>query len=354
VTDSTSSPVDTSEVIVLASEPLVAETPLARQDGPLTPNERFFIRNHFGIPQIDPEAWRLALTGTVTRPRTITFADLLRLPARTLDAVVECAGNGRSFFPPPTEGNQFGYGAVSAASWTGVPLREVLGPDPFAPGTCEVLFIGADRGFEANVGAEIAFERSLPVDIALHPDTLLVYAMNGAPLPAVHGAPVRLLVPGWYGVASVKWLVEIRGLTAAFDGYFQKDRYIMPTREGGTEPLRERLVRSLIIHPVDRAVLPGGEIEMRGLAWAGNQAVSVVEVSVDGGKSWQQAELDSAASPYAWRRWRLVWRPSQPGVYVLKSRATDAAGRTQPEVAPWNYLGYANNGIQSVTVEVRG
>ncbi|MBX6773242.1 MAG: sulfite oxidase [Chloroflexi bacterium] len=354
MTDSTSSPIDTSELIVLASEPLVAETPLERQDEPLTPTERFFIRNHFGIPRIDREAWRLALTGTVARPRTITFADLLRLPARTLDAVVECAGNGRSFFPPPTEGNQFGYGAVSTASWTGVPLREVLGPDPFTPGTCEVLFIGADRGFEANVGAEIAFERSLPVDVALHPDTLLVYAMNGAPLPAAHGAPVRLLVPGWYGVASVKWLVEIRGLTTTFDGYFQKDRYIIPTPEGGIEPLRERLVRSLIIHPVDRAVLPDGEIEIRGLAWAGNQGVSVVEVSVDGGESWQQAELDSAASPYAWRRWRLAWRPSRPGKYILKSRATDATGRTQPEVAPWNYLGYANNGIQSVTVEVRG
>src|SRR5579883_1391081 len=180
----------TGDLVVLATQPFVAETPLARQTENLTPNTRFFIRNHFGVPTLDPGAWRLTIGGEVSRPRTLTLADLRALPARTFDATVECAGNGRSFLPPPTEGNPFGYGAVSAASWTGVSLRDVLGADPFTGSARDVLFVGADHGFEKNVGSDISFQRSLPVEVALHPDTLLVFEMNGQPLPVEHGAPV--------------------------------------------------------------------------------------------------------------------------------------------------------------------
>ncbi len=353
MTDSKSVVPAHADLIVLATHPYVAETPLARQSEPLTPNARFFIRNHFTVPALDASTWKLSLGGSVRLPRTVTLAELRQLPRRTLSATVECAGNARSFLPPPTEGNQFGYGAVSAASWTGVSLRDVLGPDPFSASTREVLFVGADRGFEKNVGTEIAFERSLPVEVALDPDTMLVYEMNGEPLPAEHGFPVRLLVPGWYGVASVKWLVEIRGLEHPFDGYFQKQRYILPNDGAEPTPLGERRVRAVITSPVDGAVVQPGRIEVRGLAWSGNQPVAKVELSADGGQTWREVNLEPASSPYVWQWWQATWHVDRAGTYVLKARATDVKGRRQPEAAEWNLLGYANNGIQSVSIDVR-
>jgi DMSO/TMAO reductase YedYZ molybdopterin-dependent catalytic subunit len=342
----------TDELVVLATSPLVAESPLERQVEPLTPTPRFFIRSHFGTPAIPTEEWQLAIGGAVTQARTVTLADLQRLPARHLDATMECAGNGRSFLPPPTEGNQFSYGAVSAARWTGVPVHEVLEPAGLAANVCEILFVGADRGFERNVGREIAFERSLPIEIARHPDTLLVYEMNGAPLSQEHGGPIRLLVPGWYGVASVKWLVELRALTQPFDGYFQVQRYVMPNGEQTPVPLRERRVRAVITDPAPNATVLAGPVEVRGLAWSGNQPVTRVELSVDGGASWGTVALDGAGSPYAWQHWHTTWEAAVPGDYLLHVRASDAAGRTQPAASEWNLLGYANNGIQSLPVRV--
>lgn len=351
--NSTSGQPTSPDLVVLATKPYVAETPLARQTEDLTPNSRFFIRNHFEIPVLDASAWKLTIGGTVSQPRTLTLADFRKLPPRTFSATVECAGNGRSFLPPPTEGNPFGYGAVSAASWTGVALRDVLGANPFSPATREVLFVGADQGFEKNVGAEIHFERSLPIEVALHPDTLLVYQMNSEPLPAGHGAPVRLLVPGWYGVASVKWLVEIRGLEQPFEGYFQKQRYVLPNPDAAPTPLSERGVRALITRPASGEIVAAGAIEVSGLTWSGNQPVERVEISADGGQTWRTVDLERATSSYSWQRWHTTWTASRPGTYTLKARATDVKGRTQPESATWNLLGYANNGIQSVDVEVR-
>ncbi|MGH2461464.1 MAG: sulfite oxidase, partial [Chloroflexota bacterium] len=341
------------DLVVLATKPFVAETPIVRQHEALTPNTRFFIRNHFEVPVLDAQTWRLAIGGAVSHPRALSLADLRSLPVRTFDATLECAGNGRSYLPPPTEGNPFGYGAVSAAAWTGASLRDVLGPDPFGPAVRDVVFVGADRGFEKNVGAEISFERSLPVEVALHPDTLLAYEINGVPLPVEHGAPVRLLVPGWYGVASVKWLVEIRAQDKPFEGYFQKQRYVFPNDGAAPTPVRERGVRALITRPASGEVIPRGTVEVSGLAWSGNQPVTRVELSVDGGQTWQPTDLEAARSPYSWQRWHATWHAGRAGEHTLRARATDAAGRVQPVSAPWNLLGYGNNGIQSVTVQVR-
>jgi DMSO/TMAO reductase YedYZ molybdopterin-dependent catalytic subunit len=279
----------------------------------------------------------------------VTVSDLRALPARQIAAVVECAGNGRSFLPPPWEGNAFTYGAVGNASWTGASLADVLGPSHVKDGTREIVFVGADRGFEKNVGREIGFERSLPLDVALHPDTLLAYEMNGEPLPIEHGYPVRLIVPGWFGVASVKWLTEVRAQAEPFNGYFQVDRYILPSGNDPPRPLRERGVRAVVTWPVDGATVPAGAVEVRGLAWSGNQPVVRVELSVDGGATWQAAELDAPESAYAWQHWRTTWN-APPRAHTLKVRATDERGRTQPDAAEWNLLGYANNGIQSVSV----
>lgn len=352
MSDIVPSTANSESLIVLAEKPMVAETPLAVQDEQLTPNPRFFIRNHFGIPTLEASAWRLDIGGTVSQPRSLSLADLRKLPARRIQATMECAGNGRSFFPPPTEGNQFGYGAVSTSSWTGVSLGDVLGPNPFQPGTVEVMFQGADQGFEKNVGADIYFQRSLPVDIALHPDTILAYEMNGEPLPVDHGFPVRLLVPSWYGVASVKWLKEIRALDQPFQGYFQVRRYVYPS-DNGPIPLRERRLRAVITQPTTDAVLMTGPVEVRGVAWSGNQPITRVELSTDDGATWSSVDLEPSDSPYAWQRWHAVWQANQPGHYTLKVRATDASGTVQPEAAAWNLLGYGNNGIQSLPVEVR-
>ncbi len=343
-------PVD--DLIVLATTPLVAESPLRTQGERLTPNDRFFIRNHFGIPDIAASEWQLALGPGFNSSRSISLADLRPLPSRTVEAVVECAGNGRSFLQTPWEGNAFAYGAVSAATWTGVSVSNVLALAGVPANAVEVVFVGTDHGFDRNAGADIPFERSLPLEVAMHPDTILAFAMNGESLPRDHGGPVRLVVPGWYGVASVKWLREIRIVDRPFEGYFQAKRYILPRGDQPAEPLRERRVRAIITNLVNGDRVTSQPQEIRGLAWSGNRPVTKVELSTDGGNTWQSVGLDPESSPYSWRQWRATWTPSASGDAHLKVRATDESGRTQPETAEWNYLGYANNGIQDLNVVV--
>jgi DMSO/TMAO reductase YedYZ molybdopterin-dependent catalytic subunit len=286
----------------------------------------------------------------------MTTAALRALPSRSLLVTLECAGNGRSGLRPVTEGEPWRYGAVSTAEWTGVPLAALLNAAGVSSRAREILIAGADRGMvPARTGA-IAFARSLPLKVALHPDTLLAYAMNGELLQPVHGFPARLIVPGWYGMASVKWVVRIAALTEPFDGYFQTERYIMAHPERGQTtrtPLNTMRVRSLIIDPVEGAVLPPGTHQVRGLAWSGAAPPTDVEVSVDDGATWEPATLTSLEGRYAWRRWECTWRAPAPGARTLRSRALDAAGCTQPSVPEWNSLGYANNAIQSVGVTVR-
>jgi DMSO/TMAO reductase YedYZ molybdopterin-dependent catalytic subunit len=342
----------TGQLIVLSTSPLVAESPITEQTEKVTSNGQFFIRTNFNIPRIDPADWRLKLGGLVSSPLELDLTQLKLLPARHLTAVMECAGNGRSFLPQPWEGNPFGYGAVSAAAWTGVSLAEVLRRADVKPAARELVFAGADRGYEKKVGGEIRFERSLPVDVAEHQDTMLVYEMNGAPLPTEHGGPVRLLVPGWYGVASVKWLVEIRAIDHQFAGFFQRQKYIMPSGGAEPTPLTERRVRALITFPTSDDRLVAGQQVIRGFAWSGNQPVQRVELSVDGGATWQLTDLESADSAYSWQRWQTIWL-AQPGQFQIMVRATDTAGRAQPTEPEWNLLGYANNAIQIVPVAVQ-
>jgi DMSO/TMAO reductase YedYZ molybdopterin-dependent catalytic subunit len=342
----------TARLVVLSTSPLVAETPIMQQTEKITSNDQFFIRTNFNVPRIGPADWRLKIGGLVSSPIELDLAGLRRLPTRKLTAVMECAGNGRSYLPQPWEGNPFGYGAVSAAAWTGVSLAEVLRPVGVEPAVRELVFVGADGGFEKKVGSEIRFERSLPLDVALHPDTMLVYEMNGAPLPTEHGGPVRLLVPGWYGVASVKWLVEIQAIDHRFAGFFQRQKYILPSGAAEPTPLTERRVRALITSPSSDDRIVAGPLEVRGFAWSGNQPIQRVDLSVDGGATWQPTDLDDADGPYNWQRWSTSWL-AQPGQFNLMVRATDTSGRTQPTTPEWNLLGYANNAIQVVPVTVQ-
>jgi DMSO/TMAO reductase YedYZ molybdopterin-dependent catalytic subunit len=344
-----------SALAVVREEPFNAETPLCRQAGVITPNHLFYVRNHNATPNLTAREWRLQVGGQVRSPLVLTYDDIVALPSRSLPITMECAGNGRASLHPKAPGEQWTYGAVSTAWWLGVPLRTVLDAAGLLDGVKEILFAGADRGVVKEGAAPIPFERSLPLEKALHPDTLLAYGMNGEPLSAAHGFPMRLIVPGWYGVASVKWITRVEALTECFAGYFQAERYVMvhPESHPSTStPLTTMRVRSLITNPLPDAVLTPGTHVIEGLAWSGVAPIRSVEISTAGGMTWSAAETISEPLPYAWQRWRYVWQAKGPGQIKLCSRAVDAAGSTQPTDPEWNCLGYSNNAVQVVPVTI--
>ncbi len=340
-------------LIVVEHEPYNAEVPLPilAADGPESP--AFFIRNHFNRPVIDAESWRIEIGGEVERPFSLGYQDLVELPYTAVPTVLECAGNGRQLMHPSPPGTPWGLGAYGAAKFGGTPLAPLLGRAGLNPSAVEVKFSGADQGVVED-GREMHYERSLPMERALHPDTLIVWEMNGAPLSAEHGYPARLLVPGWYGMASVKWLTRIEVIAEPFRGYFQSERYIFESdslAEDGA-PVGPMLVRALIGAPLDGAELPFGKVQVAGRAWSGRGGIRRVELSVDGGESWQEADVHIPPSPYAPARWSFGWRPDQPGAYVLAVRATDMNGEAQPLDSRWNAYGYGNNVVQRIRVRV--
>jgi sulfite oxidase len=314
----------TSELVIVRPDPLCAESPLRLDDGILTPVSQFYVRNNFPIP--DPPT-EMTIGGAVQQSVRLTPADVRQLPRRRLTATLECAGNGRSFMKPPVPGEQWRLGAVSTADWEGISLSEVLELARPMPDAVEILFQSAD-----------GFARSLPMDQALHRDTLLVDTMNGASLTPAHGSPLRLLVPGWYGMASVKWLAHIEAVRTPFRGHFQVERYII-----GDRPLRAMQPRSLILDPADGVVLPQRNQSIRGVTWTGSGHVTEVQVSDDGGGRWLSATFADPPQPYTWRRWSCDWLPRRSGPTSLVARATDSSGNRQPLEPVWNELGYANN-----------
>ncbi len=332
------------DLIYLSREPLNAETPLDRQTGVITPASRHYVRDHFPIPAA---VERLAIDGAVRTPLQLDLEDIRSLPPRSLVVTLECAGNGRAFLDPPAPGEQWRTGAVSTAEWTGAPLRAVLEmAEPLATAV-EVLCIGADTGTPADVGTRIAFERSLPIADAMRDDVLLAYAMNGDDLPLEHGAPLRIVVPGWYGMASVKWLARLRLLERKFDGFFQTKRYVV-----GDKPLREMATRALIAWPRDGDQLAARPFVVRGFAWSGSGDLERVEVSVDGGRTWRDATLADPLSRYAWRPWTAAVVPHANGQLVLLARAVTADGKAQPLDEIRGALGYANNAVRPVRIGV--
>jgi DMSO/TMAO reductase YedYZ molybdopterin-dependent catalytic subunit len=343
-----------ASLVVVKYSPFNAESPPAALSEDITPMAQFYVRSNFDVPALDPNAWRLRVDGAVNGAFEISLDDLRALPSRTLTATLECAGNSRTGLAPLPQGEPWGSGAVSTAGWRGVPVSSVLERADLRPEAVEVVFEGADGG-KVEGGQQTTFARSLPVERALHPDTLLVYEMNGAPLPPEHGGPMRLVVPGWYGMASVKWVVRIAAVEQPFAGYFQAQRYVFDVPGSATrEPLREMRVKSMITAPVSGSVLPLGPQIVSGFAWSGAGAIRSVEVSVEGAGEWRPARLAGASTPYAWRRWEFEWTPTRPGRHVLRSRATDEQGNIQPDAAQWNRLGYANNAIHIVSVMVDG
>ncbi len=336
-------PVPERDLLVLSEEPLNAETRLEEQRGTTVAAGRHYVRTHFGIPE-GPR--KVRITGAVREPRSVTLETVRLLPPRTLAVTLECAGNGRKFLDPPTPGEQWGLGAVGTAEWTGATLRSLL-EDAALPSAVEVLFRGADQGTPKDLGRRIAYERSLPIDVARGDDDLIAYAMNGQPISREHGGPLRLIVPTWYGMASVKWLAEIRLLDRPFEGFFQKDRYVINGR-----PLRGVEPRAVITGPLDRAEVSGESVEVRGYAWSGRAPLDSVELSVDGERALGTMTPPPDAARYAWHE--FAFRVSlTPGEHVLVARATDRDGNAQPLSPRWNSLGYANNAVRPTRIRVR-
>jgi DMSO/TMAO reductase YedYZ molybdopterin-dependent catalytic subunit len=331
---------DADTLSTLSEVPDARETALPALDSWITPTERFYARSHFSeIPDADASTWRLTVDGEVERSLDLSFDELASLPARSMVVTLECAGNSRSYLTPPAEGIGFRHGAVGTAEWTGVPLHELLSRAGPKQGAVEALFEGADSGEEEEEGVklEIDYARSLPLGKALDPDTLVAYQMNGEPLQPVHGYPLRLIVPGWYGMASVKWLRRITVLASPYEGFFQSRRYVyIPNGEAQPtwEPVTSLKVKSLITRPRHGEVVRRGEFTVEGVAWSGG------------------AEIFGPQAAGAWRRWKSEWRPTTPGHFILMCRAVDSGGNTQPANMPWNFRGYANNSIHSIAVEV--
>jgi DMSO/TMAO reductase YedYZ molybdopterin-dependent catalytic subunit len=347
-----------SRLISRSVRPPDFETPVELLDDYITPVPAFFVRNHMLPPVVDERSWTLAIDGEVTSPATFALADLRRMPATTVTATLECAGNGRAFFEPPVAGIQWGRGAVGTARWTGVRFIDLLRQAGIRRGATHVWMSGGDR----PMGAQPAFVRQLPIAKALDLDTLVAYLMNGEPLPLLHGSPFRAVVPGWEGAYSVKWLNRVTAATKEHDGFWVTGAYRYPTKRVAPgsvvaaqdmTPLSGLVVKSLITQPLEGAVVAPGRVTVAGFAWAGEDDIARVDVSVDGGASWQAAQLTGERAKHAWRHFERRFQLTRPETYVLLSRATDSRGRTQPVVPSWNPAGYLWNAPDVVRMEVR-
>ncbi len=332
--------------------------PLEALHYPVTPVGLHYLLIHYDIPVVDADAWRLHVGGAVERPLELSLDELRARPAVECAVTLECAGNGRALLAPRAVSQPWLNEAVGTARWRGTPLVALLEDAGLRETAVEVVFTGLDRGVEG--GEEQAYQRSLGLHDALMPDVLLAYEMNGEPLPPQHGFPVRLVVPGWYGMASVKWLAEVTALEAPFSGYQMQTSYRLRQEEDeeGTPVTRMR-PRALMAPPgipdfmTRERTLGTGRVELTGRAWSGLGRVTGVEVSTDGGDTWREAEVrEDLDSRHAWVGWRFAWDASEPGEHTLLCRARDSAGNTQPDEPPWNVGGYVNNGAQRVTVRV--
>lgn len=321
----------------------------------ITPVGMHYLLVHFDIPAVDPVAWRLRVEGNVGRPMELALDEVRSRPARTIPVTLECAGNGRARLNPRPLSQPWLHEAIGTAEWTGTPLAGILDDAGVEPDSVEIVFTGADRGIQS--GVEEHYGRSLTVAEAMRSEAMLAYEMNGRPLEPQNGLPLRLIVPGWYGMASVKWLTSIEAVTEPFTGVQQVDKYrYQQTAADPGEPVTHIRVRAIMIPPgipdffTRRRLVDAGTVLLRGRAWCGTAPVTRVEVGVDG--DWGEAKLDEPLGEFAWRGWSHEWGATA-GERVLSCRATDADGNTQPDEQPWNLQGMGNNLAQEVHVTVR-
>jgi DMSO/TMAO reductase YedYZ molybdopterin-dependent catalytic subunit len=345
-------------LIIRQKEPRNLESPFDQIDSYLTPTELFYIRSHFPIPNLDRASYQLRIDGAVRRPFALSYEELRSMRSETRVATLECAGNSRVFLVPQVQGAQWELGAVSNAEWTGVPLGALLERAELQEDACEIVLEGADRGTpkgEPLPPDPISYAWGLPRAKAIQPEVLIAYQMNGRDLSPDHGFPVRAIVPGHYGMASVKWLTGIRAVREPFHGYWQTSDYAYWASMDGTpvrRPLGEMQLKSEIARPrVYETLAPNRIYTVSGAAWAGETDVAEVAVSTDGGRSWARAEFLDPARRHAWRRWKFDWlTPKEPGPYTLLARAKDAGGLIQPDSHDQNYGTYVIN--HSLPIEV--
>ena len=338
-------------LVLVRHAPLNAESPRSALRTLVTPTAARFVRTNFAIPALSAATHALEVDGSVQRKMSFGIADLQAMGQRTLTVTTECAGNHRTSLAPQPPGEPWQGGAVSTGRWTGVPLLRLLELAGVRPDCVEILVAGADRGRTAQ--GETRYERSLPLAAALSPDVLLALELNGRLISPAHGGPLRLVVPGWYGMASVKWVARIEALAAPFRGYFQGERYVYREPGKAPAPVTQMRVKSIFVSPAPSARVRMGALRVRGLAWSGSAPIDKVEVAVEGGGPFAAARLLGEPIAHAWRRWEMIWTPSHRGRHVLRCRATDSAGNVQPEAPVWNELGYGANAVQSLTIEVR-
>ncbi len=338
-------------LVMIQAEPFNAEAPPRALQGTITPTELHYVRSNFALPAHDGS---LTIDGTVAKPLTVTLDDLRAMPATKRVVTLECAGNGRLDQKPLPVGEPWGGYAVSTSSWTGALLSEVLETAGPAADAVEIVCEGADHGPYYQYD-DIRFIRSLPLSLAADPaaEILIAYEMNGEPLSPDHGAPFRLIVPHWFGVASVKWLAKMTVVKEPYVGEFQTSHYMYEWADQPHEPVSIMRVRSRITDPTPGATIAAGMYTVRGKAWSGTGPVTKVEVSLTGEAEWLPAQVDPPESPYQWQDWTFEWEVSKVGRHSLRARATDAAGNVQPDVPPWNRLGYGNNAVEVIYVDVR-
>ena len=335
------------------------ETPVALLDSFLTPNDVFYVRCHMPVPApLDEAAWKLGVQGEVATPLSLSVAELKQMPAASVTVTLECAGNGRVFFDPPVAGIQWRKGAVGTSKWTGVRVADLLKRAGAKPGMTHLHVSGADR----PMGTQPPFVRQVPMAKALDPDTMVAYAMNDQPIPAAHGFPLRLVVPGWEGAYAIKWLNSITVANKEEPGFWVQTGYRYPTKRVAPgaavdakdlAPLTGLVVKSLITRPLEGAVVPPGPVTVAGFAWAGDRDITKVDISVDSGATWQAAKLSGQAVKYAWRRFEFTFTATTQETHTILSRATDSRGAVQPVVPAWNPSGYLWNAPDQVRIEVK-
>ncbi|MEZ5354250.1 MAG: sulfite oxidase [Bryobacteraceae bacterium] len=323
----------------------------------ITPYDSFFVRQHLPRPKVDPGTFQLQLSGMVNRPVSMSIADLRKLPQYTVPATLECAGNGRGNVRPRVPGLQWTKGAIGNAEWRGPRVKDVLAAAGAAGGAAWINCNGADNGMMKTPD----FIRSIPMRKALHEASLIALDMNGAPAPELHGGPARLIVPGWDGASWVKWVSSIEVAAEPNSGFYMNPAYRQPKTPvapgAGAKPedlivIEAMAVKAFFARPAQGAKLPRGPVKLTGAAWAGENRVTSVEVSADGGSTWKPASLSRQNFPFAWRTWTYDWTPPRTGYFTLCCRASDSAGRMQPIEAPWNPSGYLNNSIERLGVTV--
>ncbi|MBT2641667.1 sulfite oxidase [Bacillus sp. ISL-41] len=309
----------------------------------------FYRRNHFPYPILTPDSFTLTISGSVDLALQIHFSDFLKLPSQSNRVLIECSGNKRANFKEKVFGEQWEVGAMGEGIWKGVPLKTLLEYTGIKEGVSDVVFRGRDAGIKNS--KYVHFERSLPIAEALNPDVMVAYEYNGKPIPHKHGFPFRLIVPGWYGMASIKWLNEIILIKDKFTGPFQSDDYVYYYKNGTSEPVTTNRVNSTIQQPLDRQLVKSETYEIRGIAWTGSGVIAKVEISFDKGANWEQARLDNPPVEHQTVSWSYA-KEFKPGkVYHISVRATDSEGKTQPSEAVWNEKGYGYNAVMRITVK---